>query len=98
MAIQVVVKRNVSKNREVLEARLAKIGFKYRTGVDKPYTSWRAFADYLVIRTYNNHYTIHTNGDIDHYEVHKSNYEGLTYELNNFDFINQLFTKPKMKE
>lgn len=98
MAIQVIVKRNISQGRETLERRLKAIGFLHKPISEKPYTAWRAFADFLVIRTYNSFYTIHTNGDIDHYEVHRSNYEGLTYELNNFDFINQLFTKPKIKE
>lgn len=91
MAINIIQKKKSFPSREQFEARLKAMSFKHKSGVN--YTAWRFFADYLVIRTYDTYYSIHTNGDIEHYEVHSASYDNVRYEMNNFEFIEHIMNK-----
>lgn len=91
MAIEIIQKKKSYPAREQFEARLLAIKFKRRETLK--YTAWRLFADYLVIRTYDTYYSIHTNGDIEHYEVHSASYDNVRYEMNNFEFIEHIMNK-----
>lgn len=91
MAINIVQKKKSFPAREQFETRLKAMSLKNRPAVN--YTAWRLFADYLVLRTYDTYYSIHTNGDIEHYEVHRGSYDGVRYEMNNFDFVEHIMNK-----
>lgn len=97
MAIDLIIKRKAFPDRDKLELRLKEMGFQHKVD-SKPYTAWKIWNSFLVIRTYGNYYTVHTNGDIDHYEVKKCLYQGISYEMNNFDFLGQLLTKKDIQE
>lgn len=91
MGLNILIKKEIPKTREQLETRLTALKLKHKKCLN--YTAWRLLADYLVLRTYDTYFSIHTNGDLEHYEVHRGKYEGLLYEMNNLEFIEQLMNK-----
>jgi len=63
------------------------------TRVDKPllgYTLYTIFTPVLVIRAYNSYYTLHTNGDLEHYEVKRQSYSDVKFECTDLQFIANL--------
>lgn len=50
------------------------------------YTTW-FLTSYLIIRTFDDHYQIHTNGDIDHYKVLERKYSTVNYECSDYKFL-----------
>jgi len=62
-------------------------GIKKKEVILKGYTAWRIYSDVLVCRTYKNYYTLHTNGDIEHYEVKEVPYNLVKYECDDMEFI-----------
>ena len=82
-------KRSQFENRlRLISEKVA--GIKSKVIILGGYTKWRIFCDYLVIRSFDNYYTVHTNGDIDHYEVKKQNYSEVKFECTDLQFIANL--------
>lgn len=54
---------------------------------NREYNLWRIFCDYIMIRTYSNKITIHTNGDLTHYECKEVKYDEVKYECSDLEFI-----------
>ena len=82
-------KKSQFNNRLRLIAEKIK-GIKSKEMLIDNYTLWRIFCDYLVIRAYSNYYTVHTNGNIEHYEVKKQNYSEVKFECADLEFIANL--------
>ena len=92
--INIIVREKQFPEKEKLELRLQSMNFnKIDSGLSN-YNSWELWG-LIVVRCYATHFTIHTNGDIDHYEVKKALYSSLTYEINNFNFVGQLLTEKR---
>ena len=94
MALQTLNVKKPDIPKEKFENRLRLIAEKIK-GIKKKetalgYTKWRIFCDYLVVRTYPGKYSVHTNGDISHYEVKSSSYSNVNYECTDLEFIANL--------
>lgn len=100
MALQIISKTtpnsasnpNTNKAKKLeFEERLKKMsGIKFKEKPVQRYTAWRMFCNYIVIRTYSSRYTVHTNGDIEHYEMKEGSYDKIDLSLNDFEFFKKL--------
>lgn len=65
-------------------------GIKVTFVQDGNYHQCQLFADYIILRCYPKHYTLHLFGDIEHYEVKTCKYEEVQYECTHLEFISRL--------
>jgi hypothetical protein len=65
-------------------------GIAFKLSDDGKYYKVRLFASYIIIRCYKDKLSIHTNGDLGHYEVKELNYSDVRYGTNDLDFIAHL--------
>lgn len=64
----------------------------------KKYKSWRLFSTYICLRTYNNYFTVHVVGDLDHYEQKEAKYEEIPLGVSDIEFISLILSDFKKKE
>lgn len=84
--------------RDEFEERLERIpGIRTKQEPLKKYRSWKIFCNYIFIRTYPTKLTIHTNGDIDHYEMKEVLYQDIPLNVSDIEFLHLILTDFKKK-
>lgn len=56
----------------------------------REYVAYTLFCPFIVVRAYATKFTIHTNGDLDHYECKDMLYTELRWETHDLEFVVQL--------